>query len=316
MQDTSALLFSRVDAAKTDLDLVAHIERSEIYREYQKAFEATTGLPLAIRSVGSFHPPLHGSPNVNPFCALMAGKNKSCSACLQLQQKAETEAREKAATLDCLAGLSESSIPIRIGDRVVAHLQTGQVFRRKPSEAQFKRLVGQLGDWGTEADVAELRTVYFNSRVMTKDQYDSALRLVTIFAQHLSSLSNQLMVTENAAETPAISKARAFIVEHQGEQISLAQVAKSVNMSAFYFCKVFKRVTGLNFTKYLARVRVETVKNLLLNPHKRVSEAAYEAGFQSLSQFNRIFRRIVGEAPSDYRDGLHNPDRHGLARAV
>jgi len=47
------------------------------------------------------------------------------------------------------------------------------------------------------------------------------------------------------------------------------------------------------------------VKQLLLNPHKRVSEAAYEAGFQSLSQFNRVFRRIAGEAPSTYREKLH-----------
>jgi AraC-like DNA-binding protein len=60
-------------------------------------------------------------------------------------------------------------------------------------------------------------------------------------------------------------------------------------------------------------VRVETVKQLLLNPHKRVSEAAYEAGFQSLSQFNRVFRRIVGEAPSDYRDGLHGGGGAGFS---
>jgi AraC-like DNA-binding protein len=76
-------------------------------------------------------------------------------------------------------------------------------------------------------------------------------------------------------------------------------------MSAFYFCKTFKKATGMTFTDYLARVRVEKVKNLLLNPHKRVSEAAYEVGFQSLSQFNRVFRRIAGEAPTTYRDRLH-----------
>ena len=76
-------------------------------------------------------------------------------------------------------------------------------------------------------------------------------------------------------------------------------------MSAFYFCKMFKKATGLTFTDYLARVRVEKVKNLLLNPHKRISEAAFEAGFQSLSQFNRVFRRIAGEAPTVYRERLH-----------
>ncbi len=61
----------------------------------------------------------------------------------------------------------------------------------------------------------------------------------------------------------------------------------------------------MTFTDYLARVRVEKVKNLLLNSHKRVSEAAFEAGFQSLSRFNRVFRKTVGEAPSTYRERIH-----------
>ena len=76
-------------------------------------------------------------------------------------------------------------------------------------------------------------------------------------------------------------------------------------MSAFYFCKVFKKTTGLTFTEFLARHRIEQVKQLLLNPHARVSEAAFSVGFQSLSQFNRLFRRIAGESPSAYRDHLH-----------
>ena len=65
----------------------------------------------------------------------------------------------------------------------------------------------------------------------------------------------------------------------------------------------------MTFTDYLARVRVEKVRNLLLNPHKRISEAAYEAGFQSLSQFNRVFRRVAGEAPTAYRSRLHGAGR-------
>ena len=75
-------------------------------------------------------------------------------------------------------------------------------------------------------------------------------------------------------------------------------------MSAFYFCKSFRRSTGLTFTDYVARVRVEQAKQLLINPHQRVSEAAYAAGFQSLSQFNRVFRRVAGEPPTAYRARL------------
>jgi AraC-like DNA-binding protein len=60
----------------------------------------------------------------------------------------------------------------------------------------------------------------------------------------------------------------------------------------------------MTFTEYLARLRVEKVKQLLINPNKRVSEAAFEAGFQSLSQFNRVFLRVAGESPSFYRERL------------
>jgi len=322
MQAISTLPFSPVDSSKNDRDLADHIARSDIYRDYQKAFEATTGLPLTLRAVGSFQTPMHGSRRINPFCALIAAKSKSCAACLQLQQRMETEAKESAATLDCFAGLSDSAVPIRVGERVVAYLQTGQVLRQKPSEVQFGRTVRQLADLGAEPDLKRLRAAYFQTRVVARNQYDSVLRLLTIFAQHLAALSNQLMVREGASEAPAVTKARAFISDRHGDQLSLSQVAQAVNMSAFYFCKVFKKATGLTFTEYLARVRVEVVKNLLVNPHKRVSEAAYEAGFQSLSQFNRVFRRIVGEAPSDYRDALHGAGGSGfgagarLARAV
>jgi AraC-like DNA-binding protein len=118
-------------------------------------------------------------------------------------------------------------------------------------------------------------------------------------------LTNELVLRSAAAEAPAAGRARAFIAAHLGEPLALQQVARAANMSPFYFCKVFKQATGLTFTHYVARARIERTKQLLLNPHMRISEAAYEAGFQSLSQFNRVFRRIAGESPTRYRAHLH-----------
>jgi AraC-like DNA-binding protein len=70
---------------------------------------------------------------------------------------------------------------------------------------------------------------------------------------------------------------------------------------------VFKKATGLTFTDYLSRVRIETAKNLLLNPNLRVSEIACEVGFQSLTHFNCVFRNLTGQSPSRYREGLPKP---------
>jgi AraC-like DNA-binding protein len=285
--------------------IVGQLSRSEIYRDYERAFRDATGLPLSLRPVEAFDLPHQGEPNENPFCALMATSNQSCAACLQLQRKVEESAGLEPMTLKCFAGLCDSAVPIRVGQDLIAFLQTGQILLHKPTKKEFSQVTRQLFGWGVETDLKRVEEAYFQTRVLTKAQYESMLRLLGIFAQHLASLSNQLIVQEEKSESPQIARARAFINEHQDEDLSLSEVAKAVNMSAFYFCKMFKQATGLTFTDYLARIRVEKVKNMLLDPHKRVSEVAFATGFQSLSQFNRVFRKVAGEAPSTYRERIH-----------
>lgn len=285
--------------------IVEQLKRSKIYRDYEQAFRDTTGLPINLRPIEAFDLPFQSDPNQNPFCALMAKTNQTCSACLQLQRKVEEQAKMEPKTLKCFAGLCDSAVPIRVGENLVAFLQTGQILLHKPTQEQFAKTTRQLLKFGTDTDLKRLEEAFFQSRVLNKRQYDSILRLLTIFAQHLSTLSNQLAVKEQNSEAPMISRARILIADRHAEDLSLETVAKAVNTSAFYFCKMFKKATGLTFTDYLARVRVEKVRNLLLNPHKRISEAAFEAGFQSLSQFNRVFRRVAGESPTTYRDRLH-----------
>jgi len=292
-------------SSKRSRTFVEQLKRSKIYRDYEQSFRDTTGLPINLRALEAFDLPHHKDPNENPFCALMGKSNQSCAACLQLQKRVEVEAQLEPKTLKCFAGLCDSAVPIRVGENLVAFLQTGQVLLHKPSKKQFAQATRQILKFGTDVDLKQLEEAFFQSRVVNKKQYDSILRLLSIFAQHLAILSNQLVVKEENAEVPSISRARIYITEKHSDDLSLDEVAKAVNMSAFYFCKMFKKSTGMTFTDYLARVRVEKVRNLLLNPHKRISEAAFEAGFQSLSQFNRVFRKIAGEAPTAYRTKLH-----------
>jgi AraC-like DNA-binding protein len=121
-------------------------------------------------------------------------------------------------------------------------------------------------------------------------------------------LSNQILIQRDTAESPMIAKAKAFIREHHTERLGLAQVAQSVNTSSCHFCKLFKKCTGLKFTDYVSLIRLEDSKNLLLNPHLRVSEIAYQVGFQSLTHFSRVFRNKLGQSPTQYRSQL--PGRH------
>ena len=103
------------------------------------------------------------------------------------------------------------------------------------------------------------------------------------------------------AEPVAIWKARKYIEEHSGEELSLTKVAKVVKMNANHLSENFKQVTGINFVEYVARTRFANACDLLRNPKLRISEIAFAAGFQSLSQFNRIFKRFSGKSPTKYR---------------
>lgn len=287
--------------AKANKELVRRLSSSAIYQDYEQAFNETTGLPLAFRPREVWNLVHAERKNENPFCKLMAKGNRACAACLETQEEITKDTSGEPVTVTCFAGLCDTAVPVRMGDDVIGYLQTGQASVGTPDKEAFKRLSKQLIDWGLKVDLKEAEEAYFQSKVLSGDQYDSVIRLLKIFAQHLSLLCNQMMIREKNIEPPMIARAKQFIDEHQDEDISLPDVSKAVNTSTFYFCKMFKKATGINFTEYLSRVRIEKAKNLLLNPNARVSEVAYDVGFQSLTHFNRVFRKLVGESPTDYR---------------
>ncbi len=286
-------------------EIIEKLSRSQIYQDYEEAFTDATELPLALRQVEIWQHSIHGKKNENPFCALMAKTSRSCAGCLQVQHELNGNDPAQSKSVTCFAGLCDTAVPVALGQKIIGYLQTGQVAINQPTKESFSKLSQQLVEWGVKVDLGQLEDAYFHSRVLTREQYEGMIRLLIIFSKHLSVIANQLMVEQQNQEPPMIARARKYINEHQQEPLSLEQIAKSLNVSTFYFCKMFKKATGLTFTDYLNRTRVERAKNLLMNPNVRVSEAAYDCGFVSLTHFNRIFKRVVGRSPTDFRREHH-----------
>jgi AraC-like DNA-binding protein len=285
--------------------LIENLSRSQLYQEYERAFTDATGLPVALRAVESWQLPHHGKAGEAPFWALLSRSSRACAAFLDLQKKLSADTTSNTPrTVVGETGMCETVVPVRVGNELIGFLQTGQVFCKAPTRAEFKRVAKLAADWGVDANPTTLESAFFQTRVLSKRQHDSAIQLLTIFAQHLAMASNQLVTEKHQAEPPLISRGKEFIRQHLRENLSLAMVARAVNTSTFYFCKQFKKITGMNFTEYVSRTRAESAKNLLLNPNLRISEIAYEVGFQSLTHFNRVFRRIVGQSPTGYRQQL------------
>jgi len=285
-------------------NIVDALGSSKLYLDYARAFNEMTGLPLTLRPIESWQLPYHGRRNESPYCALMAQKSSACATCLQTQQRLSETAVQEAQTVTCCSGLAETAVPVRVGEHLIGFLQTGQVFRKKPVASQFERVAKMVAHWGLVVDKEHLREAYFRTRVLTVREHESVVKMLAIFAQHLAMVSNQVIVRQEHPEPAMITRAKDYIQEHQADDLSLGQVARAVNTSTFYFCKVFKKTTGINFTDYVSRVRIEKAKNLSLNPNLRISEIAFEVGFQSLTHFNRVFKKITGMSPTEYRAQL------------
>jgi AraC-like DNA-binding protein len=277
------------------------LSQSQILRDYERAFSAATGLPLAFTEAGRKRPGMRTSPGANAFCRQMAETEPGCRMCVDMQVRLTGESGGATRSAQCVAGLVDSVVPVRVGEKVLGYLQTGQIALRNLQHDDFRRVLHWLHESSAETDWQALEAAYFRTPVLTRERYDAVLRLLEVFAQHLSLAAEQIATQQAHDEPPLVSRARAVIEERSAENLSLDEIAESVHTSTFHFCRIFKRATGMTFTQYLSMVRVAKAKKLLANPQARVSEVAFEAGFASLTHFNRIFRRIAGQSPTEFR---------------
>lgn len=291
------------DTAQSRDAATSLLSETQLFKDYEKAFREATGLPLAIRPAKSYRAALQKQEGGNPFCMLLARTNTGCANCLKMQADLEREAGMEPKSLHCFAGLCDSAVPIRVEGELIAFLQTGQILLHQPNQEEFSRTTRQLLAWGSEVNLKALEEAYFQTKVLDETQYGAMLRLLATFAEHLATISNSIEPKLLAKpEDQVVSRAKKYIKERFQEKITLDEASQAVNASTRHFCKVFKQATGMTFTDYLARTRVEKAKQLLQNPHLRVSEIAFETGFESISQFNRSFKRITGKSPTQYRE--------------
>jgi len=253
-----------------------------------------------------------GKKHENPFCALLAERPATLAACLQAHAEMIQHTGELPRTVTCPFGLTETAVPIKLGERTIGYLRIGQVLRHMPAKSDTRKVSRELERHGVKFG-GEIRKAWDKNPLIPPDRYNAIVRLLTFFGEQLSALANQLILEQQNAEPPLVQKAREYIDKHKGDPLSLADVAKAAGASVFHFCKVFHRITGLSFTDYVARVRLEDARARLLNPKLRISEIAYDVGFQSLTQFNRTFKRVFGQSPTEFRAHLASGKQRGKA---
>jgi len=298
------------EGIKANRELIDTLRRSKLFRGYEQVFSEATGLALALRAVDYWQLEHDGKKHQNRFCAMLAKRPATLAVCLQAHQDIIDHTGLIPHTVTCPFGLTETAIPLKLGEKIVGYLRIGQVLRHAPAKSDSSKVSRELERHGVRF-TGEIRKAWEKTPLIPPDKYNATVRLLTFFAEQLSALANQIVLEQQNAEPPFVQRARQYVEKHKREDLSLADVAKAAGASVFHFCKVFHKATGLKFTDYVARVRLEDARNRLLNPNLRISEIAYDVGFQSLTQFNRTFKRVFNQSPSDFRTRVSSGRRAG-----
>ncbi len=284
--------------------LLLRISNSDRYKMYQEAFRTATGLPLRIVSSDPNGWCLDDqSINRSPFCEVLNLCQSACNACVETNRRLMKEAEVNGpTTCHCFSGLCATAVPVKMGASVIGYLKTGQVFSKTPTEDQFEEMLGTIGRKTLDKKSREtLKQAYMQTRYVEPLRYQSMVTLLQSFADQLSEHAESIAIIEEGSEPAAISKARRYIHAHLDQPLPLGLVARQAGLSESHFCRLFKDSVGLTLIDYINRCRIDWAKRELLKPEARISEIAFLIGYQSLSQFNRSFARIVGHSPTLYR---------------
>jgi two-component system response regulator YesN len=103
-----------------------------------------------------------------------------------------------------------------------------------------------------------------------------------------------------------IEKAKAYINKEYDERITLNDISKYLHLNSVYFSISFKKKTGQNFIDYVNSVKIAKAKQFLLKPEHKAKEVALMVGYDDYSYFSKVFRKITGTTPAEYRASNHN----------
>ena len=289
------------------------LKRLPVISFYEDSFRKATGVPLKVVPAGEPAQRLGFGAGDNPLCLALNGTPGGCSGCLESQRRLLRSAAKGTAPqqVSCFAGLTDVAVPVVIGGQHRATLFSGQFFRRQPTERDFSLVVKMLGPSSDAAWGVNLRQAYFATSVVTAERFEAILHLLAVFGQYLAEQASRQAIACAGHEPEPVANAKQFVQAHAEEPITLTQVVKHVHVSRFYFCKLFKKATGMTLTEYVARVRVEKAKTLLSDPSLRISEIVFAAGFGSIPQFNSVFKQHVGMPPTEFRATLRTSSAGG-----
>ena len=278
-----------------------NIAAKKILQDYHAILYKLIGIPIDFVSdtgeVMTLCPPEH----YNPLCHYIVSCPCGEKACANADDENCAKARStgKNVIYECHAGLIDIVVPLFINDQYIGCLTTGQILKKKPTQKSFREFKERIKALNLNED--KLREYYFSTIVMSEEQIEALVDLISLVGNYILESENKLLFLESVNEKKKTLAARQYIEQNYKKKLTIDEIANSVFLSPSHFSHMFKQEVGISPINYLNRFRVDKAKELLGNSKTSITEIAYSVGFQSLPHFNRIFKDMEKISPGSYR---------------
>ncbi len=268
--------------------------------QFRADFELTTGLKL------EFVDDLGQSPsNVIPqssLCNMLAKCDAGRRICQRTNSQLLAAAKDHPACVTCDAGLHEVAVPVRISGIVVGYLKFVGVASQNYCDPDLHRIEHRLRKADVPLSMLDMKKSFSETRIVAPALLQAYLRILGIAAQQLALRMTAHLAHPSTSLPQIVERAcRAIRRRALTEDLHLEEVARECGVSASHLSRIFHHAAGLTFREYVARWRVEHAQRLLIASDQSITGIAYQSGFQSLSQFNRVFRAVYGKSPRQMR---------------
>ena len=194
--------------------------------------------------------------------------------------------------VELLSGLSELSQLVNCHPR-------RHYLRYDPSQIQSEQMV--LG-------IKKIVELYFSSESFTETKmFACMLNFFAQLGEYWTGDEEGEGVQPGGKEQESLklmAEACLYITDNCGLPLTLDDAARHVGISKSHFSHLFKRYTGMTFVDYLTNERIRRAEAISLDPSRHITDIAFEAGFSSISTFNRAFRKVKGISPSEFRSKM------------
>lgn len=174
---------------------------------------------------------------------------------------------------------------------------TGEAVRALCEECVQILRFGLKDQNAVDSRVEGMQAVFWEGFNMCSRRKDA----MNLLKAYVSQVISHVLTQRKRENNKPVRESQKYIHAHFSDPISLESISQRVGFNAAYFSQLFKKETGMNFLEYVTEVRIKEAKRFLSDPRKTIADVAAEVGYSDVKHFSKLFIRITGINPSQYR---------------